>query len=190
MSDSPAGVFEPFVGPVADGARIPVAIEGADLRDALATLGLHREVLAEDRWLVPHPDEPLSLETRQRELEHAAAAPNAFFLVARAPDRRIAGYIHVLGGEQARTRHVATFEWMVARAYRRRGIGRQLLSEALAVARRTEVLRKLSASVFADNAPALAALRSMGFFDEGRRIGQYQERDGRLRGDLLLAKFV
>lgn len=187
MSDSPAGAVDRHE---VDDA-VPAVLETAQVGDALATLHLYREVLEEDRWLVPHPDEPsISLESRQRELAHAASAANAFFLVARLPDRRVVGYIHVLGGQTARSQHVATVEGLVERQWRRHGIGRALLGEALRVARNTGVLRKVSVAVFADNAPALALLRAMGFVDEGRRIGQYRERDGRLRGDLLLAKFV
>lgn len=195
MSELPAGftahAVDPSVAVEPSVAVGPVAVEVADVGDALATFALYREILAENRWLVSYPDEPQhTLEERQQELEHAATATNAFFLVGRHPDQRIAGYISVIGGTRERTRHVASFELLVAAAFRRQGIGRALLNEALRRARRTGVLRKLTAAVFADNAPGIGLLRSVGFVDEGRRIGQYQERDGRLRGDLLLGKFV
>lgn len=161
------------------------AIEG----DALATYALIREIIAEDRWLVTYPDEAdLTLDAHRREL--AGSGANAFHLVARTPDRRVVGFVRVIGGERLRTRHVASVELLVSAAFRRRGIGRMLLGETVATARATGILRKLSVALFVDNAAAIALFRSAGFADEGRRIGQYQERDGRLRGDLLLAKFV
>jgi RimJ/RimL family protein N-acetyltransferase len=163
----------------------PFSVRSAEIGDALATLALHRDVVAEDRWLVPHPDEaPLTLELRQREIELSV------FLVAHGGDGRIIGLVSIVGGRYERSRHLGELQLLVAAPHRRTGIGRALLDEALIRARATGVLRKVSAAVFADNAPAISLLRSMGFVDEGRRIGQYRERDGRLRGDLLLAKFV
>lgn len=169
----------------------PFSVRSAEIGDALATLALHRDVVAEDRWLVPHLDEaPLTLELRQREIELSLVATNAVFLVAHGADGRITGLVSIVGGRYERTRHLGELQLLVAAPHRRSGIGRGLLEEALIRARATGVLRKVSASVFADNSPAISLLRSMGFVDEGRRIGQYRERDGRLRGDLLLAKFV
>jgi ribosomal protein S18 acetylase RimI-like enzyme len=52
------------------------------------------------------------------------------------------------------------------------------------------MLQKLSLAVFADNSPAIGLYRSLGFIEEGRRIGEYREEDGRLRDDLIMARSV
>jgi ribosomal protein S18 acetylase RimI-like enzyme len=179
--------------PPAAGPRWPdgLYIEQGDLGDALATVALLREIAAEDRWLVTHPDEAaVTLEQRRRDIEHATSADNALFLVARSDGRRILGQLQVVGGAWSRERHVGRVELLVAPSARRRGIGRALLEEGMARAKGGGVLKKLSVAVFADNSPALGLFRSVGFQDEGRRIAQYRERDGRLRGDLLLARFL
>jgi ribosomal protein S18 acetylase RimI-like enzyme len=168
-----------------------IKVERGRGRDALPTLALHREVLAEDRYFVTRADElTVTLEHREREILALTEADNCTFLVARLPQVQVAGYLTVTGGVLARSRHVGRLEMMVAAAHRRQGVGRALLAAAVEWAEQNEVLRKLSLAVFADNAGAIALYRSFGFVDEGRRIGEYREADGRLRGDLLLARFV
>jgi ribosomal protein S18 acetylase RimI-like enzyme len=166
-------------------------IEAARALDALPTLALQREVVAEDRWFVTGPTElAVTLEDREREIRILGEADNSVFLVARLPDVRVAGFLTVTGGALARGRHVGRLEVLVGAAHRRQGVGRALIGGAIAWAERTGVVRKLSLAVFADNAAAIALYRSFGFVDEGRRIGEYREADGRLRGDLLMARFV
>ncbi|MEQ1565356.1 MAG: N-acetyltransferase [Myxococcota bacterium] len=171
--------------------RVQVKVEPGRALDALPSLALHREVLAEDRFFVTRAEEfTHTLELREREIAECERRDNAAFLVARLPEVRLAGFLVATGGSLARGRHVARVEMMVAPGCRRRGVGRALLDGAIRWAEGTGVVRKLSLAVFADNAAAIALYRSVGFVDEGRRIGEYREPDGRLRGDLLLAKFV
>ena len=168
-----------------------IRVEPARAQDALPTLALHRDVLAEDRFFVTRPDElACTLEQREHEIAVLGAAPNACFLVARLPDVRVAGFLVVNGGALARTRHVGRIELMIGAAYRRRGVGRALLDTAVGWASRTGVVSKLSLVVLADNAPAIALYRAVGFVEEGRRTGEYREEDGTLRDDLLMARQV
>jgi ribosomal protein S18 acetylase RimI-like enzyme len=168
-----------------------IKVEPARGLDALPTVALHREVLAEGRWFVTRADElALTVEQREEQIATYAKSENSVFLVARVPDSKVAGFLTVTGGALQRTRHVGRLEMMVGEAHRRQGVGRALMEEAIRWAEATGVLRKLSLAVFADNAGAIALYRSFGFVDEGRRIGEYREEDGRLRGDLLLARFI
>lgn len=132
----------------------------------------------------------LTLEEREREIRLLNASPNGRFLVARVPGAQVVGFLVVNGGGLARTRHVGRLELLVARPWRRRGVGRALLGEAVRWAEENPVLTKLSLSVFADNTPAIALYRSLGFVEEGLRRGEYREADGTLRDDLLLARDV
>ena len=74
------------------------------------------------------------------------------------------------------SRHVADLGLMVDARHRRLGIGRALLDEAVAWARRASV-RKLELHVFPWNEPALALYESFGFVREGYRVGQYRRED-------------
>jgi ribosomal protein S18 acetylase RimI-like enzyme len=165
-----------------------VRVEPARLRDALATLALQREVLAEGRFFVTGPQElRLTIEEREREIRILGEADNSCFLVARLPDARVAGFLTVNGGGLQRTRHVGRLEVMVAAPHRRRGVGKALVSAALGWAEGNAVIRKLSLVVLADNVGAVALYRSAGFVEEGRRVGEYREPDGTLRDDVLMA---
>ena len=67
----------------------------------------------------------------------------------------------------------------VAGAWRSRGMGSALLAAAIDWARE-QGLHKLSLSVFAHNAAAIALYRKFGFVEEGRRVKQYRRASGEL----------
>jgi len=176
---------------VTTGTDPGLRIEPARLRDALQTLSLHRTVLEEARWFVARPEELWTTVTlRERDIRKLGEADNGCFLVARLPRVRVAGFLTLTGGLWARSRHVGRIEVMVHPAHRGRGIGRALLSQAIAFAEASSVLGKLALTVFADNERAIALYRSVGFVEEGRRRGEYREADGTLRDDLMMARAV
>lgn len=167
---------------------IPPKIEPARKRDALPSLALHREVLAEGRWFISYPEELLvSLPVREHQIRTLSDPSRGCFLVARLPGTRVAGFVVVSPGGLQRTRHVGRLEVMVAQAHRGQGLGRALLRAAVSSAQRSEVLTRLTLAVFADNHAAIALYRSVGFVQEGHRIGEYREADGTPRDDLLMA---
>jgi RimJ/RimL family protein N-acetyltransferase len=67
----------------------------------------------------------------------------------------------------------------VARSSRGRGVGAALMTAAIEWAR-AEGLHKLSLSVFAHNAAAIALYRKCTFVEEGRRVQQYRRANGEL----------
>jgi putative acetyltransferase len=77
---------------------------------------------------------------------------------------------------------------MVAEAARRKGIGRMLLTEAVAWARASGV-DKLELHVFPWNGPALQLYESFGFEREGYRRRHYR-RDGEYVDAILMAYAV
>jgi RimJ/RimL family protein N-acetyltransferase len=86
------------------------------------------------------------------------------------------------------SKHVADLGLMVARPYRRRGIGAQLMQAAEDWARRAGV-RKLELHVFPHNGPAIALYERLGYRREGVRLRHYR-RGGELVDVVLMAKDV
>ena len=86
------------------------------------------------------------------------------------------------------SRHVADLGLMVDASARRQGVGRMLLSAAVAWARGSGV-RKLELHVFPWNEPALRLYESFGFEREGYRKRHY-ERDGEHVDAILMAYLV
>ena len=87
-------------------------------------------------------------------------------------------------------RHVGKLEIFVAQAARGRGVGRELMQAALTYSTRNATLRKLGLTVYADNHRAVHLYMSFGFAQEGRRLGEYMEEDGRLRDEVLMFRWV
>jgi ribosomal protein S18 acetylase RimI-like enzyme len=110
-------------------------------------------------------------------------------MVARMSDR-IVGAISITGGNKERTHHVGMIEVFVDRNARGRGVGRALVEAAILWAEQNPILRKLALHVFEDNARAVALYADLGFKVEGRLEGEFQEMDGRLRDDLVMARQV
>jgi ribosomal protein S18 acetylase RimI-like enzyme len=165
-----------------------IRVEPARRIDALPSLALQREVLAEDRWFVSRADELLvTLDQREAFVARAASSPTERFLVARLPDVRVAGWLQLDVVPLRRLMHVGRVEVLVAAPFRGMGVGKALLDAVIADARAGGVLRKLSLAVFADNPRAIAIYASCGFVEEGRRRGEVRMEDGTARDDVLMA---
>jgi RimJ/RimL family protein N-acetyltransferase len=122
----------------------------------------------------------------RRLIEWLDRAPNGFVLVAEADDG-IAGVLSVEGGRFRKVRHVGEMGVSVARPWRRQGVARRLLETAVATARESPELDRLSLRVFASNAAARRLYESAGFAVEGRRPGHLRIR-GREEELLLMGR--
>jgi ribosomal protein S18 acetylase RimI-like enzyme len=164
-----------------------VVVEQARRRDALPILGLHRSVLEEGRYFISYPDEfERSLGGLTDAVVATRGTDRAVWLVARKAGLGLAGFLVVSSTPLRRTRHIGRLEIMVAPSARGAGVGRALMTAAMAWAR-ASLLTKISLVVFADNAPAVALYKAFDFVEEGRRKGEYVEEDGSVRDDVLMA---
>lgn len=75
----------------------------------------------------------------------------------------------------------------VAPAWRKRGVGRELLGAHLQQATLAGA-RLIFLEVDADNVPALALYKRFGFSQVGERAGYYRRRDGKLATALVMRK--
>ena len=147
-------------------------------------------VLEEGQWFITYPDEFTGDATWQAKIiREWNSEANSRFMVART-DGRIVGAVSISGGNKERVKHVGMIEVYVERAVRGRGVGRALMDAAIVWAESNPILHKLALHVFEDNVRAVKLYEELGFVTEGRLVGEFQEVDGSLRNDLLMARAV
>jgi putative acetyltransferase len=161
-----------------------ILVRRAEPADAAALVALAEAVGGEKgRWLLS-TDTWRSVADERRYLKGVRRHPDAAVFVAEDAGQ-IVGRLSVARDPHPASRHVADLGLMVALAYRRRGVGRRLLEEAVGWAR-VSGIRKLELHVFPWNEPALRLYESFGFVREGYRTAHY-ERDGEYVDAILMA---
>jgi RimJ/RimL family protein N-acetyltransferase len=158
---------------VSDGWRIRLAEPG----DAEALVALARAVGREPGgWLITTTDWRSEGDER-RYLKALRRHPHASVYVAETDGGEVVGRLSVARDPHPASAHVADLGLMVDERWRRRGIGKGLLSQAVDWARARGV-RKLELHVFPHNEGALALYEAFGFEREGFRKGHYRRPDG------------
>jgi len=167
-----------------------LVIDRAQASDGDGVLELYLSVLAEERWFIASPDELLlDGEAQGSHIAWLNRQDNGVFLVARLGGELV-GALKITGGDLRRTRHVGRLEVWVGARWREAGVGLALLEAGIRWAEECPRLSKLSLCVFDDNPRAIHLYERLGFAVEGRRHDEYRERDGRTRGDVLMARSV
>jgi putative acetyltransferase len=152
-----------------------IRIRPAEPGDAQPLVELAGEVGSEEgAWLLT-TDAWRSIAEERRYLRAVRRHPDAAVYVVEDAERIIAR-LSLARELHPASRHVADLGLMVAAGYRRRGVGRALLDQAVVWAESVGV-RKLELHVFPWNAPAIALYESFGFEREGVRRAHYL-RDG------------
>lgn len=148
-----------------------IRVRPAGPGDAAALVALAEEVGREDgRWILAS-ETWRSVSDERRYLRTVQRHPDAAVFVAE-DDGRVVARLSLSRDPHPASRHVADLGLMVAESYRRQGIGRLLLEQALDWAR-TSGIRKLELHVFPWNAPAIGLYESFGFTREGYRKAHY-----------------
>jgi RimJ/RimL family protein N-acetyltransferase len=153
--------------------------------DGRALARLFADVRAEGRWLVT-PASGVSDPSEAFWISEMIRAADNLALVAES-DGEVVGNVLVSTDRNVATQHVGTLAICVARDWRDVGVGTALVEGAQAWAGERG-LRKLSLSVFPDNARAIAVYEAAGFVREGLRRRQYRSGD-EFRDELLMAWF-
>ena len=163
------------------------SIHRADPADADALVALGRAVGSEpEGWLITDGGWRSASEER-RYLKALRRYPDAAVYVAEAEDGRIVARLSLSRDPHPASSHVADLGLMVADGYRRLGIGRALLQQAVTWARSAAVT-KLELHVFPHNEPAIALYEAFGFEREGYRRRHYRRSDGYV--DAILMAFA
>lgn len=153
--------------------------------DAGALVRLRDTIAAEGGLVAALPGERSAFE---EQLALAAVLSSGGLAIVCEVDGEVVGQLQVARRAGAYEGHVGDLSISVAAAHRDQGIGAAMIRVAVDWARAVR-LRKVSLSVFPDNARAIAAYRRAGFVDEGLQRAQVrvggEDRDLLLMGLLL-----
>jgi putative acetyltransferase len=153
-----------------------IVVRRAGPSDAPALVELAEDVGREEgRWILTS-DAWRSVGEERRYLRAARRHPDAAVYVAEV-DGVVVGRLSLARDPHLASRHVADLGLMVAEPFRRQGVGRRLLEEAVAWARASGIT-KLELHVFPWNQAALRLYESFGFEREGYRKAHYERDDG------------
>ena len=152
--------------------------------DAADLTAILREA-AQERWsIVTQPEEVPTIEAEETRIAGRSLQGGAV-LVAERTDR-VVGFCDVVRPRRRAAAHVADVGLTVAAAHRGKGVGHALLLEAERWAQRAGVER-LTMGVLAHNERARRLYASLGYVEEGVRVGQYRLQ-GRPVDEVLMAK--
>jgi RimJ/RimL family protein N-acetyltransferase len=155
---------------------VTTLIRRAEPRDAAPLVHLAEAVGSEEEgWLIADGGWR-SVSDERRYLKAIRRHAHAAVLVAEE-DGQIVGRLSIGRDTHPASEHVADVGLMVARGYRRRGIGRALMEAAEAWARSVGV-RKIELHVFPHNQAALALYEQLGYRRVGVRRGHFRRSGG------------
>lgn len=152
--------------------------------DAGGLLSLRRRVVAEGDFLLAEPGEA---DATLATLVPMIRNHRGVLLIARAA-HQVVGMLDITEGAMRRTAHVGFLEIMVRDDWRRKGIGKALLVEGLAMAQQRGIA-KVVLEAYATNHAAIALYQAMGFTVEGKYRNEYRMPDGTWRNALRMAWF-
>jgi RimJ/RimL family protein N-acetyltransferase len=162
-----------------------LTVRHAEPGDAASLVELARAVGAEEEgWLITGGEWRSAAEER-RYLRSIRRHPHAAVLVAE-DDGAIVGRLSIARDLHPASEHVGDVGLMVARDYRRRGVGKALMEGAEEWARSVGI-RKLELHVFPHNEPAIALYEGLGYEREGFRWRHYR-RSSEFVDAILMAK--
>lgn len=96
----------------------------------------------------------------------------------------VIGVLTIQRGMYKKNRHTANLGIAVKSGHRRKGIGTQMIKEAIAWCRKHNI-SKLNLEVFSSNVNAIKAYEKIGFVEEGRKKNQFKI-DGLYVDDVLM----
>lgn len=156
-------------------------IRETDIRGFHACL----DAVARERVYLGHLEAPPFERTREWLLE--GIEQGVVRLVA-VDGARVVGWCDIEASSQEGFRHVGRLGMGVLKAYRRRGIGKQLLLDALRAAGKRG-LEKVELDVYASNDAAIKLYEKIGFHHEGRKR-KARQIDGRYDDVIVMGLFL
>lgn len=167
----------------------PVLLRHATAADAPAVLAHLRRSGGETPFLSFGEEGPDLTEEDERDyLADTAASDTGFALLAEWRGE-IVGCVTFNGGRRPRLRHVGELGISIARSCWGIGLGRRMITDFLAWATASGVVRKVNLRVRVDNTRAIALYESLGFVTEGRLTRDTAE-NGEFFDALIMGKAI
>jgi RimJ/RimL family protein N-acetyltransferase len=158
--------------------------------DAKAILELGRANLRDDIGTVTTlPEFTLTLKEEKKWIADHNEKPTWLVIIAEVAGK-VVGMINFRGEARKRLAHHGTIGMGVHRDWRGKGIGEALLSVLLKWAEKNPRIEKVCLAVLADNEPAIALYKKLGFVEEGRRFREIKFGPGKYVDDFLMYKWV
>lgn len=168
-------VLEPMAVTLVDGAT--VTLRSPEVDEAQRVVDYIGAICHETDQLMRDPaDEVPTVEFERRWLGRAREDAGRIMIMAEA-DGRIVGLANATQGVRVRQRHLADLGISTRSGWRGRGLGRAMMEHVIGWARANAEIEWLALSVFADNDPALALYRRLGFVEDAV-LPRRAKRDG------------
>jgi len=151
--------------------RAPEKADAAMLLEGL------KVTAAETDFILRTPEEiTMTVEDEEKFIGRLNASPNDTMILA-IVDGKYAGNLHIGSSGRVKTGHFGTVAIALAREFWGRGVGTQLMNEAIGIGREAG-LHHLELEVFAPNARAIALYKKVGFKTVGTRPFYARLKDG------------
>ena len=110
----------------------------------------------------------LTLEEETEFLDRCSKSENSIFLIAEN-DHKILGTVLCIGSNRIKVRHNTVLGITVDKNFRDKGIGSQLMEQAIKWAKDTGVIERIELQVFKNNDRAIHLYKKYGFIIEGEK---------------------
>lgn len=165
-------------------------IRSAVPEDAAAILEFARAAHATTDQVATQPDEfPPTVEA-EAEFLRGVQESSANLMLIGSINGEIVGLCGFFAGNRRRLAHTGTLGISIGTEWRGRGVGRLLMVAMIDWARRHPSIEKVCLSVFHTNMIGIALYRSLGFVEEGVRLGQAKLSGDRYVDEIFMGLWV
>ncbi|WP_245831883.1 GNAT family N-acetyltransferase [Oceanobacillus senegalensis] len=169
---------------------VNIHIRTGQLDDAQAILDIQRYVIMENKFLISVPDEfDRTLEQQKKWMRNVLENKRETIMIAEKDDEVI-GWLVFESPNRKRLSHTGSFEMMIHKDVRGKGIGKMLIMELLNWAEKNPFIEKVSLGVFSTNKRAISLYKRMGFIEEGRKYNEIKLSEHEYADDILMYKYV
>ena len=166
-----------------------VLIRSAEAQDAVGILELIGELMSSGSDAREPGENEQSVEQTRDWIRHCDHASGHLVLVAELCGGPV-GFLGFSSGPYQRIAHRGLVSLCVAAAWRRRGIGAQLLQSFLQWAEREPLVEKVCATILATNQASISLYQQLGFIEESRRKKEYRVAPDTYVDEIYMSRFV